>query len=99
MVMPRKLKDEIEAISSVREANLSGNRTEMLEVELDLLKMESYDLTQIELINALNQNNQLVAAGFIDDGQSRFNVKVPGLIESGLDVYNIPVRQNGGWGC
>ena len=91
----RKLKDEIEAIVSVREANLSGNRSEMLEVELDLLKMESYNLTQIELINAINQNNQLVAAGFIDDGQSRFNVKVPGLVETGLDVYNIPVRQNG----
>lgn len=91
----RKLKDEIEAISTVREANLSGNRSEMLEVELDLLKMESYDLTQVELINALNQNNKLVAAGFIDDGQSRFNVKVPGLVESGLDVYNIPVKQNG----
>ena len=91
----RKLKDEIEAIVTVREANLSGNRDEMLEVELDLLKMESYNLTQIELINALNQNNQLVAAGFIDDGQSRFNVKVPGLVETGRDVYNIPVRQNG----
>ena len=61
--MRKKLKDEIEAIASVREAKLSGNREELLEVELDLLKMESYDLTQIELINALNQNNQLVAAG------------------------------------
>ncbi len=91
----QKLQDEIEAISTVREANLAGNREEMLEVELDLLKMESYNLTQVELINALTQNNQLVAAGFIDDGQSRFNVKVPGLIETGKDVYDIPVRQNG----
>lgn len=91
----RKLQDEIEAIATVREANLTGNREELLEVELDLLKMESYDLTQVELINALNQNNQLVAAGFIDDGQSRFNVKVPGLVENGLDVYNIPVKQSG----
>lgn len=91
----RKLKDEIEAIATVREANLSGNRGEMLEVELDLLKMESYDLTQSELITALNQNNQLVAAGFIDDGQSRFDIKVPGLVENGADVFSIPVKQNG----
>ena len=90
-----KLKDEIESIATVREAKLSGNREELLEVELDLLKMESYDLTQIELINALNQNNQLVAAGFVDDGQSRFNIKVPGLVESASDVYDIPVKQNG----
>lgn len=91
----RKLKDEIESIATVREANISGSRTELLEVELDLLKMESYDLTQTELISALTQNNQLVAAGFIDDGQSRFNIKVPGLVETGLDVYEIPVKQNG----
>ena len=90
-----KLKDEIEAIATVREAKLSGNREELLEVELDLLKMESYDLTQIELINALNQNNQLVAAGFVDDGQSRFNIKVPGLVENASDVFDIPVKQNG----
>ena len=90
-----KLKDEIEAIATVREAKLSGNREELLEVELDLLKMESYDLTQIELISALNQNNQLVAAGFVDDGQSRFNIKVPGLVESASDVFDIPVKQNG----
>ncbi len=91
----RRLKDELEAISSVREANLTGNREEMLEIELDLLKMESYDLTQVELINALTQNNQLVAAGFVDDGQSRFNIKVPGLVETGRDVFEIPVKQNG----
>ena len=93
--LARKLKDEIEAIATVREANLSGNRNEMLEAELDLLKMESYDLTQVELINALTQNNQLVAAGFIDDGQSRFNVKVPGLVETAFDVNNIPIKQSG----
>lgn len=91
----RRLKDEIESISTVREANLAGNRDEMLEVELDLLKMESYDITQPELISALNQNNQLVAAGFIDDGSSRFNIKIPGLVESGADVYNIKIKQNG----
>ena len=78
----RRLKDEIEAISSVREATLSGNREELLEVVLDLMRMESYNITQDELLNALVQNNQLVAAGFMDDGNGRFNVKVPGLVET-----------------
>ncbi|MDA4846936.1 efflux RND transporter permease subunit [Hoeflea poritis] len=91
----RRLKDEIEAISSVREASLGGNREELLEVVLDLMKMESYDITQDELLNALTQNNQLVAAGFIDDGNGRFNVKVPGLVETAQDVYEIPIKQSG----
>ncbi|MEO4044490.1 efflux RND transporter permease subunit [Hoeflea sp. CAU 1731] len=93
--LARRLKDEIEAVSTVREAELMGDREELLEVILDLMKLESYDITQDELLNALSQNNQLVAAGFIDDGNGRFNVKVPGLVENAEDVYNIPIKQNG----
>ncbi|MDF1776086.1 MAG: efflux RND transporter permease subunit [Rhizobiaceae bacterium] len=93
--LARRLKDEIEAISTVREANLNGDREELLEVILDLMKLESYDITQDELLNALSQNNQLVAAGFIDDGNGRFNVKVPGLVETAQDVFAIPIKQNG----
>lgn len=90
-----RLSDEIESISTVREATLNGDRDEVLEVILDLTKLESYNITQIELINAVSSNNQLVPAGFIDDGQGRFNVKVPGLLESAQDVYSIPIKQNG----
>lgn len=90
-----RLSDEIETISSVREATLSGNREEVLEVILDLTKLESYNINQTELINAVTLNNRLVPAGFIDDGQGRFNVKVPGLLESAEDVYSIPIKQNG----
>ncbi|EFL90627.1 efflux RND transporter permease subunit [Ahrensia sp. R2A130] len=91
----RRLKDELEAITSVREANLSGQREEMLEVVLDLAKLESYNITQTELLNALATNNQLVAAGTLDNGSGRFNLKVPGLVESAADVYSIPIKQNG----
>ncbi|MBO6919026.1 MAG: efflux RND transporter permease subunit [Rhizobiaceae bacterium] len=90
-----RLSDEIESISTVREATLNGNREEVLEVILDLSKLESYNITQTELINAVRLNNQLVPAGFIDDGQGRFNVKVPGLLENAQDVYSIPIKQNG----
>jgi len=91
----RRLKDEIEAISTVREATLSGNREEMLEVVLDLARLQSYNITQPELLTALSQNNQLVAAGHMDNGSGRFNLKVPGLVETAADVYSIPIKQNG----
>ena len=91
----RRLKDEIESIPTVREAALKGNREELLEVILDLEKLESYDITQTELLNALSNYNQLVPAGFLDDGQARFNLKLPGLVENAADVYAIPIKQNG----
>jgi len=93
--LARKLKDQIESVPTVREANLSGNREEQLEVVLDLMKLESYDITQTELLTALDQYNKLVPAGFIDDGKARFNIKLPGLVENAFDVYSIPIKQNG----
>ncbi|MBL4646314.1 MAG: efflux RND transporter permease subunit, partial [Rhizobiales bacterium] len=91
----RLLKDELESISTVLEANLSGHREEQLEVIIDSMQLESYDITQQELLNSLAGNNQMIAAGFLDGGSGRFNVKVPGLIETAQDVYNLPIKQNG----
>jgi len=91
----RRLKDEIEAIDSVRSADLTGHREELLEVLIDTQKLESYSITQQELLNTLQLNNQLVPAGFIDGGKGRFNVKVPGLVETAEDVYTLPLKQSG----
>ncbi len=90
-----RLKDEIESIASVKEVELTGQRDEQLEVIIDTLKMESYSISQNELVNALQMNNQLIAAGFIDGGAGRFNIKVPGLILDADDVYSLPVKQSG----
>ena len=91
----RMLQDELEAIPSVLEARLSGEREELLEVIIDNQKLESYNLSQAELITAVQQNNRLVAAGSLDNGTGRFNVKVPGLFENALDVYTLPVKVSG----
>jgi len=90
----KRLQDEIEALSTVREANLKGTREEQIEVLLDLVRLESYDITQDELLSAVSSYNQLVPAGFIDDGNARFNLEVPGLIQTVEDVYAIPIKQN-----
>ncbi|WP_417774102.1 efflux RND transporter permease subunit [Stappia sp.] len=91
----RKLKDVVEAVPTVLEAELSGHREELLEVVIDSMKLESYQVTQQELLSSLTNNNQLVPAGFIDSGNGRFNVKVPGLVEDAADVYSLPIKQNG----
>ncbi|MES0808319.1 efflux RND transporter permease subunit [Roseibium sp. SCPC15] len=91
----RRLKDQVEAIDTVRSADLKGHREELLEVLIDSEKLESYAITQQELLTSLANNNQLVPAGYIDGGQGRFNVKVPGLVETALDVYSLPIKQSG----
>lgn len=90
-----RLQDEIEAISSVREANLNGNRDEVLEVIVDLTTLESYNITPRELLDALRNNNVQIPAGTFDDGNGRFGLKVPGLVSSAEDVFSIAIKQSG----
>ena len=91
----RRLKDEIEAIPTVLEANLSGHREELVEVIIDAPRMEAYNITQDELIQAVTRHNRLVPAGFLDSGAGRFNVKVPGLLQTASDVDAIPIKVSG----
>jgi len=91
----RKLQDQLEGISSVRTVDMSGNREEVLDVIVDLNKLESYNLTTNQLFDALARNNLVVPAGTLDTGQGKFAVEVPGLIESASDVYNLPLKTDG----
>ncbi|WP_196259107.1 efflux RND transporter permease subunit [Pelagibacterium limicola] len=91
-----ELQEELEGISTVREATLSGTREEVLEVIIDLLRLESYNLTTGEIFDALSRNNMVVPAGALDTGQGRFNIEVPGLVQTLADVQTLPLRNVNG---
>lgn len=92
----RRLQDEIEGrVSTVLSAELVGHREELLEIIIDPSRMESYDVSQSELINAVTLNNRLVAAGAVNSNHGRFSVKVPGLFENREDVLNLPIKVSG----
>jgi multidrug efflux pump len=91
----RRLQDDLEGIPTVLEANLKGQREELLEVVIDPSKLESYNVSQQELINVVSMNNRLVAAGSLDTGRGRFQIKVPGLVETGADVFSLPIKVSG----
>ncbi len=91
----KELQDDIEALDSVLEAGIAGNRDEMLEVVIDPLRLEAYNVTAAELINVVNNNNQLIAAGEVESEQGTFSVKIPSSFKTAEDVYGLPVKVNG----
>jgi len=91
----RRLQDEIEGIATVLEAKLVGHREELLEVVIDATRLESYGVTQDQLLRAVSANNQLIPAGFLDSGNGKFNVKVPGLFQTASDIYGLPIKVDG----
>ncbi|MBO6884130.1 MAG: efflux RND transporter permease subunit [Marivita sp.] len=91
----KDLQDRLESLEPVLEAGLAGNRDEMLEVVIDPLRLESYNVTADELINVVRNNNQLIAAGELRSEQGSFAVKIPSSFDDQRDVYDLPVKVNG----
>ncbi|MBW6417039.1 efflux RND transporter permease subunit [Celeribacter sp. PS-C1] len=91
----KQMQDRLEGLEPVLEAQLTGHRDEMLEVEIDPLRLESYNVTAAELINVVTNNNQLVAAGEVETDQGTFSVKIPASFDSQRDVMELPVKVNG----
>ncbi|WP_179380305.1 efflux RND transporter permease subunit [Jannaschia marina] len=89
------LQDRLEAMPPILEAGLAGHRDEMLEVLIDPLALESYNVTASELINVVTQNNLLVATGAVETASGAFPVKIPGSFEEPRDVYELPVKTDG----
>ncbi|MFT6264037.1 MAG: multidrug efflux pump subunit AcrB, partial [Oleiphilaceae bacterium] len=92
LYIARNLKDDIEALSGVLEVDIGGDREEVLEVIVDPLVLETYDIDFENVLAIVNRNNQLVAAGAIDNGHGRLVVKVPGVIENLDDIMSLPVK-------
>ena len=93
--LAENLQDEIETIPSVLDAKIGGRRNEQVDVIIDTLALEGYNINIENLINTVNQNNMMVSAGEQDTGDGSFNIKVPGLYETIDDVLDTPIKTFG----
>jgi len=91
----RDLQDKLEALPGVMNADIAGEREELLEVIVDPVVLETYNVDFSTLIQLVSENNLLVAAGAIDTGAGRMVLKVPGIIENVEDILNMPVKVSG----
>ncbi len=88
------LQREIEILPSILEAIMVGNREQLLEAVIDPAKLETYGIPNSAIVQTVMGNNRLIAAGQVDTGQGSFSVKVPGLIETAEDLFNLPLASN-----
>ncbi len=87
----RALRDRIEDVPGVLDANLLGAREDLVEVIIDPVKLSSYGLRLDQMIAGVTAGNSLVAAGVIEGQEGNYAVKVPSLIETVEDVANLPI--------
>ena len=91
----RALSDEIETVSGVLQADLTGEREDQLEILIDPLALETYGISPGQLSQAIQANNQLIAAGSFDTGAGRIGVSIPGTVVRLDEIMSIPVLVDG----
>jgi multidrug efflux pump len=87
------LQDRLERDAGILEARIVGRREDVLEIVVDPVKLETYNISYQEIFQVVSSNNQLVPAGQIDTGEGSFAVKVPGLIRTAKDALDLPIRR------
>jgi len=78
----RTLRDRIEELPPVLNADLRGVRDDLVEVVIDPGKLATYGLRPDILIAGFAAGNQLVAAGALQGAEGRYAIKVHSLLET-----------------
>ena len=83
----------LESQSEILEANIIGERTDVLEAVVDPSKIDSLGISFDEIASAVAVNNSLVPAGVLETNSGKFNIKLQGLIENPVDLQELVVRR------
>tara|TARA_R110002050_G_scaffold847_7_gene6039 strand:- start:11153 stop:14269 length:3117 start_codon:yes stop_codon:yes gene_type:complete len=89
------LQDEIETIKSVLEAKVLGNREEVVEVIIDPMHLEGFNISLSDVMRLFSSNNIMVPSGNIKSGAGSFMLKAPGLLENVQEIANLPLKTSG----
>ncbi len=72
------IRDEIEQVKGVLEANVLGGLEREIRIEVDPDRMAAYKIPIVDLVTLVERENVNVSAGSIDTPSSKFTVRVPG---------------------
>ncbi len=94
-LLAQEMKDSLESLEPVEKVILVGQREEMLEVIINPLLLEAYNLTAGDLIRIVANNNRAIAAGELTSRQGTFALNIPTGYNDYQDVYNLPIKVEG----
>ena len=90
------LQDELESIPSVLGVDLLGGLDREVQINVDLAKLQGYNLTYMDLVNAIFDENTNVPGGSIDVDELNYLVRIDGEIESPDELENMVIASPGG---
>jgi hydrophobic/amphiphilic exporter-1 (mainly G- bacteria), HAE1 family len=92
----KSLRPQLESLNGVGEVRIVGGKARQINVLLDPYKLRSFDLTALDVRNALATQNQQVPGGNLDLGDRRISVRTQGRAATLAELGRIVVRTESG---
>ncbi len=89
------LEDKIEAIPEISKVEIRGVDDREIKINVDLLKLEAYELTFDDIEFAIAQENVSISGGEIKLGDTRRSVRTVGEFDSMEDLEGIIIKREG----
>ncbi|MBU8910465.1 MAG: efflux RND transporter permease subunit [Desulfobacterales bacterium] len=90
------LKDDIEAVPGVLEAEVTGGQEREIRIEVDPDKLAYYRIPITSLEQTVISENQNTSGGAITLGDGRYQLKVPGEFETPEEILSLVVATHNG---
>jgi len=89
------LQDDIESVSGVLEAKLSGGRTRQIRVQINPHRLRHYSLSMNDVISAVATENVNIPGGNVKTGSANYLLRVPGEFTTAKEIENVAVKRVG----
>jgi len=83
------LQDEIESITGVLEARISGGLEREIHVEFDIDRVAAYNVPFSSIINSVTRGNVNMPGGSMDIGEAKYLVRVPEDFKHPSEIFSI----------
>lgn len=89
------VKDKLKLIDGTSQVEVKGGQAQQLRVSLDQDKLNAYNISALEIYQAISNSNGNVNAGDVSDDENNFPVKLQGNIQNENDLKKIVLRDSG----
>ncbi|MFX9673995.1 CusA/CzcA family heavy metal efflux RND transporter [Acinetobacter baumannii] len=90
------IRPQLQRVQGVAEVNSIGGYNKTYVVSPDLTRLQQLQIPLTDLQDALQNNNENLGAGFIEENGQQLTVRVPGMLMSIQDIQNVTVATKNG---
>ncbi|KUK60008.1 MAG: Cation/multidrug efflux pump [Bacteroidetes bacterium 38_7] len=88
-------KEQLQTISGVSAVNIWGQKRYAMRIWLDPAKLAGYQMTPLDVRNALQRENVELPAGSIEGDNTELTIRVLGLMSSAEEFNNLILKRSG----